>query len=126
MVVLQGKEFLKKLKHTVINEYGSDPRSYEHTEVVEKIRPEKIQARTGVEPMTSVKPVLQRSWVMARGHGFKSRTGLKFFLGPIFTSTSVVFRTARITSIFVSSTAVHIYDFHVCTDIYTVTNCAYK
>ena len=70
MVVLQGKEFLKKLKHTVINEYGSDPRSYEHTEVVEKIRPEKIQARTGFEPMTSVKPVFaevmghgQRSWV---------------------------------------------------------------
>ena len=118
MVVLQGKEFLKKLKHTVINEYGSDPRSYEHTEVVEKIRPEKIQARTGFEPMTSVKPVLQRSWVMGRGHGFMRSW--------VFTSTSVVFRSARITSIFVSSTAVHIHDFHVCTVIYTVTNCAYK
>ena len=62
MVVFQGKEFLKKLKHTVINEYGSDPRSYEHTEVVEKIRPEKIQARTGFEPMTSVNR-------FCRGHG---------------------------------------------------------
>ena len=38
-----------------------------------KIMPEKIQACTGFEPMTSAIPVQRR------GHGFKSRTGLNFF-----------------------------------------------
>ena len=33
--------------------YESDPRSNEHSYVVVELRPEKIQARTGFEPMTS-------------------------------------------------------------------------
>ena len=41
------------------------------------------------------------------------------FSGPIFTTAQVVFTTARVTSIFVSSTAVHIYDFHIFTVIYS-------
>ena len=40
------------------------------------------------------------------GHGFKSGTGL------MLTTSSEVFITARITSEFVSSTVVHLYDFH--------------
>ena len=35
------------------------------------------------------------------------------FSGLIFTTSSVVFITLRIASIFVSSTAVHMYDFHI-------------
>ena len=48
-----------------------------------------------------------------RGYGFKFLTGLNFFSGLISTTGSVVFITARIDSIFVSLTAVHIYDFHI-------------
>ena len=48
---------------------------------------------------------------------FKSRTGLSFFSGLISTTSLVVFITARIDSIFVSSTAVHTYDFHMFTAI---------
>ena len=40
-------------------------------------------------------------------HGFKSRTSLNFFSGLISTTSSAVFITARINSIFVSSTTVH-------------------
>ena len=38
-----------------------------------------------------------------------------FFQGLILATSSVVFTTARTTSIFVSSTTVHIYDFHIFT-----------
>ena len=50
-----------------------------------------------------------------RGYGFKSRTGLNFFFRPVrdLNPGSVVFITTRIDSIFVSLTAVHIYDFHI-------------
>ena len=48
----------------------------------------------------------------------KSRAGLNFFFsGLISTTSSVVFITARIASIFVSLTVVHIYDFHIFTII---------
>ena len=40
-----------------------------------------------------------------------------FFSGLITTTSSAVFKTARINSIFVSSTAVHTYDFHMFTAI---------
>ena len=55
---------------------------------------------------------------------FKSRTGLSFFSGLISTTILVVFITARIDSIFVSSTAVHIHDFHIFTALvfYSLSN----
>ena len=72
------------------------------TELVVKIRPEKkIQARTGFEPMIShdlpwpLGSNLVRAWV--------------FFSVLIFTTSSLVFISARIAFIFVSSIAVHIY-----------------
>ena len=43
-----------------------------------------------------------------RGHGFKSRSG-RIFFRPFFKYQLI---TARIDSVFVSSTSVHIYDFH--------------
>ena len=43
--------------------------------------------------------------------------GPEFFSGFISTTSSVVLITARITSIFVSSTAVLVYDFHIFTVI---------
>ena len=43
--------------------------------------------------------------------------GPEFFSGLISTTNSVVFVTARIASIFVSSTGVYIYDFHIFTVI---------
>ena len=54
------------------------------TELVIEMRPEKIQARTGSEPMTSAIPVRRSTNCMAvgrycRGHGFKSRTGQNFY-----------------------------------------------
>ena len=52
-----------------------------------------------------------------RGHGFKSRTGLNFFSGLIFTTAQVVFITAKITFIFTSLSAVQIYDFHIFTAV---------
>ena len=56
-----------------------------------------------------------------RGHKFKSRRGPEFSSGLILTATYViVFITARIASIFISSTAVHIYDFHIFTVIYFI------
>ena len=55
---------------------------------------------------------------------FKSRTGLSFFSGLISTTSLVVFITARIDSIFVSSTAVHIHEFHIFTALvfYSLSN----
>ena len=47
----------------------------------------------------------------------KSRKSLNFFPGLISTTSSVVFISARIDSMFVSSTAVHRYDFHMFTAI---------
>ena len=41
------------------------------------------------------------------------------FSDLIFIITQVVFITARIASIFISSTAVHIYEFHIFTVIYS-------
>ena len=38
--------------------------------------------------------------------------GLEFFSGLVFTSAYLVFITAKIASIFISLSAVHIYDFH--------------
>ena len=49
--------------------------------------------------------VIKRSWVM----GSNPATGL------MLTTSSEVFITARITSEFVSSTVVHLYDFHIFT-----------
>ena len=50
-----------------------------------------------------------------RGHGFKSRTGLDFFLsGLISTSSSVAFIAVRIAYIRFL-TPVHIYNFHIST-----------
>ena len=54
----------------------------------------------------SAAPISQKSWVQIR-------YGPDFFSGLISNTSSVVFITARIDSIFVSSIAVHIYDFHV-------------
>ena len=48
----------------------------------------------------------QRSWVQIS-------CGPEHFSGLIFTTSSVVFITARIDSISIYSTAVHIYDFHI-------------
>ena len=53
-----------------------------------------------------------------RGHTFKSRTGLNFLSGLIFTTSQVVFITGRITFIFTSLSTVQIYDFHVFTVVY--------
>lgn len=39
-------------------------------------------------------------------------------IGLIFTTTEEVFITARIASIFVSLTTVHVYDFHIFTVMY--------
>ena len=39
-------------------------------------------------------------YLYRRGHGFKSRTGLNFFLGLIFTTAQVVFIAAKIAFIF--------------------------
>ena len=54
------------------------------TELVIEMRPEKIQARTGSEPMTSAIPVRRSTNYMAvgrycRGHGFQSRTSQNFY-----------------------------------------------
>ena len=46
---------------------------------------------------------------------FKSRTSLNFFSGLIFTTAQAVFITAKITFIFTSLSAVHMYDFHIFT-----------
>ena len=46
-------------------------------------------------------------------HVFKSRTGLDFFSGLIFTIAEVVFITAKIAFILTSLSAVQIYDFHI-------------
>ena len=43
----------------------------------------------------------------------------EFFSDLIFILIQVVFITARIASIFISSTAVHIYEFHIFTVIYS-------
>ena len=52
---------INKIKLTLIYEYGSDLRSYEHYLTSSEIRPQKkIRARTGFEPMTFAIPV-QRS-----------------------------------------------------------------
>ena len=61
-----------------------------------KKRPEKIQACTGFEPMTSVILVSQRSWVQ-----ILYRPEFFFFSGLIFTTAQVVHITARITFIHV-------------------------
>ena len=53
-----------------------------------------------------------------RGHGFKSRTGLNFFSGLIFTIAQVLFITARVTFIFTPLSAVQIYDLHIFTVVY--------
>ena len=45
------------------------------------------------------------------------RRGQEFNLGLISIISSVVFITARIDSVFVTSTAVHTYDFHMFTAI---------
>ena len=52
-----------------------------------------------------------------RSYRLKSRTGLNLsiLLGLIFTTAQVVFITAKITFIFTSLSAVHIYDFHIFT-----------
>ena len=42
----------------------------------------------------------------------------EFYFRPYFTSSSVVFITVRIASIFVSSTTVHIHYFHIITIMY--------
>ena len=73
------------------------------TELLMKIRPENYSGQVSVS---------QRSWVQIQ-------YGPEFFAGLIFTTSSVVFITARIVSILVSSTAVHIYDFHIFTVIYS-------
>ena len=53
-----------------------------------------------------------------RGHGFKSRTGLIFFSGLIFTTAWVLFITARVTFVFTPLSAVQIYDLHIFTVVY--------
>ena len=73
------------------------------TELLMKIRPENYSGQVSVS---------QRSWVQIQ-------YGPEFFAGLIFTTSSVVFITAWIVSILVSSTAVHIYDFHIFTVIYS-------
>ena len=72
-------------------------------ELLVKIRPEKNSGQVSVS---------QRSWVQIS-------YGPEFFPALIFTTSSVVFITAKIASILVSSTAVHIYDFHIFTVIYS-------
>ena len=58
--------------------------------------------------------------------GFEPMTfaipGLNFFSGLISITSSVVFITARIDSIFVSSTVLHTYDFHMFTAIIHLKN----
>ena len=48
---------------------------------------------------------------------FKSNKDVKVFSGVISTTSLAVFITARVASIFVSSTAMYIYDFHIFTVI---------
>ena len=55
---------------------------------------------------------------IAEFYGFKSRTGLKFFSGLIFTTAQVVFITVKVTFIFTSLSAVQIYDFHIFAVVY--------
>ena len=59
----------------------------------------------------SAASVSQRSWVQIP-------SGHEFLFMPYFNFSSVVFIGARIAPIFVSSTAVHIYDFHIFTESY--------
>ena len=73
-------------------------------ELLVKIRPEKKNS--------GHVSVSQRSWVQIP-------YGPEFFPGLIFTTSSVVFIAAKIASILVSSTAVHVYDFHIFTVIYS-------
>ena len=60
-----------------------------------------VERCTGIAEVMGLNPV--RAWI---------------FSGLIFTISSVVFITARIAPIFVSSTAVYTYDFHIITVMY--------
>ena len=57
--------------------------------------------------------------ITALGCWFKFCMGLNFFQAFFSTMTSAVFITVRIASIFVSSTAVHIYDFSILLSLFT-------
>ena len=132
------------MHHGLRNEFRSDPRSYEHfwTSSWHKARTGFepmthnlfITARITSVFVSStavhiydfqslfttwkvyLDPVSRALHQYLRGHGFNPYRP-EFFSGPISATSSVVSITARITSVFVSSTAVHIYDFHIFTVI---------
>ena len=97
------RNFRAALKFLVYSNIEATLAIMNTTELLMKIRPEKYSGQVSVS---------QRSWVQIQ-------YGPEFFAGLIFTTSSVAFITARIVSILVSSTAVHIYDFHIFTVIYS-------
>ena len=75
------------------NEYKNDPRRYECYWTSSENK--NWKKNSGPYEIWT-----QRSWEVMGDHGFKSRTGLNFFSGLIFTTSSVVFITTRIAFIF--------------------------
>ena len=96
------------------------------TELVVKIRPEKK-----FRPIQDLNPWPLQYQCSALPTELTSQLGAsiaevmvqisykpEFYFRPYFTSSSVVFITVRIASIFVSSTTVHIHYFHIITIMY--------
>ena len=94
--------------------YESDLRSNEHYFSGEVVFITEVEIIILVF-ISSVDRALHR---YRRGHVFKSRTGLDFFSGLIFTIAEVVFITAKIAFILTSLSAVQIYDFHIFKVVY--------
>ena len=114
---------------TLSNEYRINPRSYEHywigswNKAWKKFRPVRNLNPWPLRHRCSALPSELTSQLGA-GHYVGSKLTFEevnnSWISNTSTTSSAVFITARIGSIFVSSTALHIFDFHIFTAIITL------
>ena len=114
---------------TLSNEYRINPRSYEHCWISSWNK-----AWKKFRPVRNLNPWPLRHWCSALPSELTGQLGAGHYVGSKLTfevvnngwisntstTSSAVFITARIGSIFVSSTALHIFDFHIFTAIITL------
>ena len=84
-----------------------------------KVHPYKLTSRQSIHPAQEPENIVKAA-LKAITYPWKKFNLNEFFSGLAFTTSQVVFFTAKIAFKFTSLSAVHIYDFHMFTVIYSL------